>query len=393
MLLACLLLLLAAAAAAAKPSRCTLDTKKGYKTKTGSTSSVTLTLTLTLTLTPPPSPLAGRLPDPRPDPPLTPGRNTPPPRPPAGPPPTPGWTPPSNCPPPPPPPRVLTDSWGVCRIRTGCSRPPVPLPLGPRTHGPQAQTWAWASALFCMCLSRPFTRPQVPKRAGSFMLHANKANNIKGFYWIAPTTILAITSAKVELVQLLPAQRQFRVLKSLNATPDAWDFSPDTQQLVLLNFKKRTRLRVLKADAQGTVVETHRVRLDTPPSTECMLRLFVLHGSVLSRGLSVWVFLYHQGKCLDWDKIDVDKFGIPPSYQIFPSISRMLCARMCAPDTGCRGGALRATCRGNAQHRDETRRQLTLCSRRRSRLTNGRNRRPYDSWMNHARCLISCATQ
>ena len=37
---ACLL-----AAAAAKPGRSTLDTKKGYKTKTGSTSSVTLTLT------------------------------------------------------------------------------------------------------------------------------------------------------------------------------------------------------------------------------------------------------------------------------------------------------------------------------------------------------------
>ena len=31
--------------AAAKPGRSTLDTKKGYKTKTGSTSSVTLTLT------------------------------------------------------------------------------------------------------------------------------------------------------------------------------------------------------------------------------------------------------------------------------------------------------------------------------------------------------------
>ena len=40
--------LLAAAAAAAKPGKSTLDTKKGYKTKTGSTSSVTLTLTLTL---------------------------------------------------------------------------------------------------------------------------------------------------------------------------------------------------------------------------------------------------------------------------------------------------------------------------------------------------------
>ena len=38
-LLACCLL-------AAKPGRSTLDTKKGYKTKTGSTSSVTLTLTL-----------------------------------------------------------------------------------------------------------------------------------------------------------------------------------------------------------------------------------------------------------------------------------------------------------------------------------------------------------
>ena len=43
LLLACLL--------AAKPGRSTLDTKKGYKTKTGSTSSVTLTLTPTLALT------------------------------------------------------------------------------------------------------------------------------------------------------------------------------------------------------------------------------------------------------------------------------------------------------------------------------------------------------
>ena len=41
---ACCLLLAAAAAAAAKPGRSTLDTKKGYKTKTGSTSSVTLPL-------------------------------------------------------------------------------------------------------------------------------------------------------------------------------------------------------------------------------------------------------------------------------------------------------------------------------------------------------------
>ena len=37
-------------AAAAKPGRSSLDPKKGYKTKTGSTSSVTLTLGLSLTL-------------------------------------------------------------------------------------------------------------------------------------------------------------------------------------------------------------------------------------------------------------------------------------------------------------------------------------------------------
>ena len=50
LLACCLLACLLAAAAAAKPGRSTLDTKKGYKTKTGSTSSVTLTLTLGLTL-------------------------------------------------------------------------------------------------------------------------------------------------------------------------------------------------------------------------------------------------------------------------------------------------------------------------------------------------------
>ena len=91
-------LLLAACLLAAKPGRSTLDTKKGYKTKTGSTSSVTLTLTLTLT--PPLHPWL--------DAPLTPGQTpprppagTPPPRPPAGPLLTPGWTPPPTAPPPP----------------------------------------------------------------------------------------------------------------------------------------------------------------------------------------------------------------------------------------------------------------------------------------------------
>ena len=50
-LLAACLLPAACLLAAAKPGRSTLDTKKGYKTKTGSTSSVTLALTLALALT------------------------------------------------------------------------------------------------------------------------------------------------------------------------------------------------------------------------------------------------------------------------------------------------------------------------------------------------------
>ena len=44
-------LLLACCLLAAKPGRSTLDTKEGYKTKTGSTSLVTLTLASALTLT------------------------------------------------------------------------------------------------------------------------------------------------------------------------------------------------------------------------------------------------------------------------------------------------------------------------------------------------------
>ena len=58
------------------------------------------------------------------------------------------------------------------------------------------------------------------------------------------------------------------------------------------------------------------------------------------------------GQHLDQDKIDVAQLGSPPSYQIFPLISRMRCANMCAPGTGC---VLRATCGLTAQHSDETR--------------------------------------
>ena len=98
-LLACCLL---ACLLAAKPGRSTLDTKKGYETKTGSTSSVTRALTLT----PPPSPLAGCPHDPRLDPPPpTPCQTArPPPRTPGQTPPHPREEPPSPPTAPPPPP-------------------------------------------------------------------------------------------------------------------------------------------------------------------------------------------------------------------------------------------------------------------------------------------------
>ena len=37
---------------------------------------------------------------------------------------------------------------------------------------------------------------------------------------------------------------------------------------------------------------------------------------------------------------------IPPSYQIFSPFLRLLCAKMCAPDTGCKEVFLRATAVG-----------------------------------------------
>ena len=50
------------------------------------------------------------------------------------------------------------------------------------------------------------------------------------------------------------------------------------------------------------------------------------------------------GGDLERGKIDVDKFGSPTSYQIFPSILRMRCAKMCARGTGCRRGRFSARC-------------------------------------------------
>ena len=111
---ACLLLLNAAAAAATKRGRSTLDTKKGYKTKTGSTSSVTLTLTLPLTLALALTPEGGQG--------EVTGAYAPPPTTPT----CPTWTVPPTDPPDPPPPH-----------RPSLNPPPpsnAPLPKGPSAH-------------------------------------------------------------------------------------------------------------------------------------------------------------------------------------------------------------------------------------------------------------------
>ena len=66
------------------------------------------------------------------------------------------------------------------------------------------------------------------------------------------------------------------------------------------------------------------------------------------------------GGILERDKFDVDKFGCPISYQIFPSILRMRCVKMCAPGMGCR----RQPSRGHQEitaaiHQEATARDLT----------------------------------
>ena len=127
LLLACCLLLLLAA----KPGRSTLDTKKGYKTKTGSTSSVTLALTVALALTPeggqgevtgacapPPSHHHPKLPH----------LGPPPHAPPDTPPHRPSLNPPLQCPPPPPPPQGAFGPLllgGGSRVQKRGDGPPV----------------------------------------------------------------------------------------------------------------------------------------------------------------------------------------------------------------------------------------------------------------------------
>ena len=73
----------------------------------------------------------------------------------------------------------------------------------------------------------------------------------------------------------------------------------------------------------------------------CMMHTWFLVLNVPVCLFSVWMALQKGipgGGELGAEKIDVDKFCSPPSYQNFHSILRMLCAVLCTPDTGCRGG-------------------------------------------------------
>ena len=54
--------------------------------------------------------------------------------------------------------------------------------------------------------------------------------------------------------------------------------------------------------------------------------------------------LYRGANYLAQYKIDMDKFRTPTSYEIFPSILRMRCVKLCAPGMGCRRGGFSACC-------------------------------------------------
>ena len=66
-------------------------------------------------------------------------------------------------------------------------------------------------------------------------------------------------------------------------------------------------------------------------------------GGGKARGGGGWSTRGGGGGGLGAEKIDVDKFRSPPSYQNFPSILRMLFAVLCTPHTGCREGFLCST--------------------------------------------------
>ena len=58
-----------------------------------------------------------------------------------------------------------------------------------------------------------------------------------------------------------------------------------------------------------------------------------------AREVGIWALgatSYRGGNNLGGDKFDVDKFGSPTSYQIFPSSLTMRCVKLCAPGMGCR---------------------------------------------------------
>ena len=55
---------------------------------------------------------------------------------------------------------------------------------------------------------------------------------------------------------------------------------------------------------------------------------------LLARLIITSLVIYHRGKFLERDKFDVDKFGSPTSYQIFPSILRMRCVKGQQPSRG-----------------------------------------------------------
>eukprot|EP00668_Euglena_longa_P046500 GGOE01062185.1.p1 GENE.GGOE01062185.1~~GGOE01062185.1.p1 ORF type:complete len:740 (-),score=205.50 GGOE01062185.1:175-2310(-) len=105
-------------------------------------------------------------------------------------------------------------------------------------------------------------------------------NAIKGFFWVDTAHLLIITHVRVDLLEVQLEKGQVGKVNGLNATPDAWHYCGATQQLLLLNLRKRTRLRLLQVKGQS-VVETHIIRLEAPCSGSCVVQALPYRGQTL----------------------------------------------------------------------------------------------------------------
>eukprot|EP00667_Euglena_gracilis_P005737 EG_transcript_5777 len=113
-----------------------------------------------------------------------------------------------------------------------------------------------------------------------YLRNTDQANAVKGFFWVDGTHLLVVTHVRVDLLEVQLDRGQVTKVSGMNATPDAWHYNSDTRQLLLLNLRKRTRLRLLHVTGQS-VTEVRIVPLDAPCSGTCVVRALRYRGQTL----------------------------------------------------------------------------------------------------------------